>query len=266
MYDPPLNLSCCTSWKFLTIGSFFFYALILNLLHIDFNAWSILLLNLLWELLHQHYYIIKWYLYNLCVVPVQQSCSRVSANEYSCAHRAQINFGFNSGYGKQRPSNQWQKEQKKTGIVSIMTSFFLFSKPDIFLFFDRARICKPFKEPRKFIPSLAELISRNRFMGSLNVYKYGLRFKQAFSPRLIPMITLSSIHWRVSWSDCLRGGWQILAKCRFAGFPSWLAKGSIDRYFDTGSIIRLYGPMLSVSLKFRFLYRPMYHPFSVPIL
>ncbi len=58
----------------------------------------------------------------------------------------------------------------------------------------RARICKPFKEPGidsqpggpvRQLPyllyrlarlhRLAELIPRNRFLGSLNVYKYGLR-------------------------------------------------------------------------------------------
>ncbi len=33
----------------------------------------------------------------------------------------------------------------------------------------RARICKPFKEPRNRFPAW-----RNRFLGSLNVYKYGL--------------------------------------------------------------------------------------------
>ncbi len=52
----------------------------------------------------------------------------------------------------------------------------------------RARICKPFKEPRnRFLTCragtttrpgrlhrLAESIPRNRFLGSLNVYKYGL--------------------------------------------------------------------------------------------
>jgi len=56
-----------------------------------------------------------------------------------------------------------------------------------------ARICKPFKEPRNWFPAwracattpfcrtgprrlhrLAKLIPRNRFLGSLNVYKYGL--------------------------------------------------------------------------------------------
>jgi hypothetical protein len=53
----------------------------------------------------------------------------------------------------------------------------------------RARICKPFKEPRNLFPAcragtttqfdcqarLAESISWNRFMGSLNVYKFGIR-------------------------------------------------------------------------------------------
>ncbi len=40
----------------------------------------------------------------------------------------------------------------------------------------RARICKPFKRVKESIPSLAESIffHRNRFLGSLNVYKYGL--------------------------------------------------------------------------------------------
>ncbi len=37
---------------------------------------------------------------------------------------------------------------------------------------NRARICRPFKEPR--LHRLAESIPRNRFLGSINVYKYGL--------------------------------------------------------------------------------------------
>jgi hypothetical protein len=59
-------------------------------------------------------------------------------------------------------------------------------------FVTRARSCKPFKEPRNRFPSwrsgtttylsarparqhrLAESISRNGFLGSINVYKYGL--------------------------------------------------------------------------------------------
>ncbi len=62
------------------------------------------------------------------------------------------------------------------------------------LWYSRARICKPFKEPRNRFPAwradtttllsyrpvrphrLAESIPRNRFLSSLNVYKYVLRY------------------------------------------------------------------------------------------
>ncbi len=47
----------------------------------------------------------------------------------------------------------------------------------------RARICKPLKEPRNRIPSLAESIPRNRLLGSLNVYKYGLSSPLAPPPK-----------------------------------------------------------------------------------
>ncbi len=42
---------------------------------------------------------------------------------------------------------------------------------------NRARICKPFKEPRNRLHWLGKSIPLNRFMGSLNVYKYGLWIK-----------------------------------------------------------------------------------------
>ncbi len=79
----------------------------------------------------------------------------------------------------------------------------------------RARICKPFKEPgidsqpggpvRQRQPyllyrlarlhRLAELIPRNRFLGSLNVYKYGLRLH--WLAELVPWNRfLGSITWR----------------------------------------------------------------------
>ncbi len=41
----------------------------------------------------------------------------------------------------------------------------------------RARICKPFKEPRNRFPAW-----RNRFLDSLNVYKYGLRLSKIPEP------------------------------------------------------------------------------------
>jgi hypothetical protein len=45
---------------------------------------------------------------------------------------------------------------KKTGVTLVIVTV-------------RARICRPFKEPRNRFSAW-----RNRFLGSLNVYKYGL--------------------------------------------------------------------------------------------
>jgi hypothetical protein len=42
-----------------------------------------------------------------------------------------------------------------------------------------ARICKPFVGPRNLLPA-----SRNRFLGSLNVYKYGL-WPPCFAPNVV---------------------------------------------------------------------------------
>ncbi len=77
----------------------------------------------------------------------------------------------------------------------------------------RARICKPFKVPRidsqpggpvwqpyllyrlARLHRLAELIPRNRFLGSLNVYKYGIRLHRL--AELVPGNRfLGSITWR----------------------------------------------------------------------
>jgi hypothetical protein len=81
----------------------------------------------------------------------------------------------------------------------------------------RARICRPFKEPRNRFPAwrtgtyrlarlhrLAESIPRNRFLGSINVYKYGLRLQ-----RLVEFIPwnrfLGSINVKNTGSGCVLG-------------------------------------------------------------
>ncbi len=87
--------------------------------------------------------------------------------------------------------------------------------PTVMSFFDRARICKLFKEPRNqfgqaggpvgqfyfsyrpargcIVHRLAESVPRNRFLVSLNVYKYGLRCKTICLYSKLRMLTSKSV-------------------------------------------------------------------------
>ncbi len=68
----------------------------------------------------------------------------------------------------------------------------------------RARICKPFKGHRNRVPCLADLMSRNWFLGSLSVYKYSL------------------------WSDSLYGFWF----CYYLWHHAWKAGLSQFHFVD----------------------------------
>ncbi len=88
---------------------------------------------------------------------------------------------------------------------------------------NRARLCKPFKEPSNRFPPggpvrqpnlsyrphrLAESIPRNRFLGSLYVYKYGLRMKTTVLPVLDRITNLSVSGFQGASADsCWKGLW-----------------------------------------------------------
>ncbi len=93
---------------------------------------------------------------------------------------SQTVFNFSMRLTKNKKSKIWRKFPIKTTIIFV----YLFDGLQfaghtiayvvhfVFLRDVWARICKPFKESRNRFPAWL-----NRFLGSLNVYKYGLWFR-----------------------------------------------------------------------------------------
>ncbi len=76
----------------------------------------------------------------------------------------------------------------------------------------RASICKPFKEPRNWSSAW-----RNRFLGSLNVYKYGL----------CPLKQFMGTNNRVGIEGCCTGPPEPVFKEPRNRFPAWRAGTTI---------------------------------------